>query len=131
MIHSTSLLNMWISRISTCKDFLSRACAIHNLHLPKICVEECESFRLASSEIEWFVQKQSPEAFCKKRCPKKFRKIQRKTPEPCNFTNKQTLAQLFSCEFCEISKNTFFTEHFGRLLLFLVIVVVTSISAIL
>ena len=23
----------------------------------------------------------------------------------------QTLAQVFSCEFCEISKNTFFTEH--------------------
>ena len=23
-----------------------------------------------------------------------------------------TLAQVFSCEFCEISKNTFFTEHF-------------------
>ena len=23
-----------------------------------------------------------------------------------------TLAQEFSCEFCEISKNTFFTEHF-------------------
>ena len=22
-----------------------------------------------------------------------------------------TLAQVFSCEFCEISKNTFFTEH--------------------
>ena len=24
---------------------------------------------------------------------------------------KETLAQLFSCEFCEISENTFFTEH--------------------
>ena len=24
---------------------------------------------------------------------------------------KETLAQLFSCEFCEISKNAFFTEH--------------------
>ena len=23
----------------------------------------------------------------------------------------KTLAQVFSCEFCEISKNTFFTEH--------------------
>ena len=29
----------------------------------------------------------------------------------CNFTKKETLAQVFSCEFCEISKNTFFTEH--------------------
>ena len=24
---------------------------------------------------------------------------------------KETLVQVFSCEFCEISKNTFFTEH--------------------
>ena len=27
---------------------------------------------------------------------------------PCNFSKKETLAQVFSCEFCEISKNTFF-----------------------
>ena len=26
----------------------------------------------------------------------------------CNFIKKETLAQVFSCEFCEISKNTFF-----------------------
>ena len=29
----------------------------------------------------------------------------------CNFIKKETLAQVFSCEFCEISYNTFFTEH--------------------
>ena len=29
----------------------------------------------------------------------------------CNFIKKETLAQVFSQEFCEISKNTFFTEH--------------------
>ena len=27
------------------------------------------------------------------------------------FIKKEALAQVFSCEFCEISKNTFFTEH--------------------
>ena len=27
------------------------------------------------------------------------------------FIKKETLAQLFSCEFCEICKNTFFREH--------------------
>ena len=27
------------------------------------------------------------------------------------FIKKETTAQVFSCEFCEISKNTFFTEH--------------------
>ena len=30
--------------------------------------------------------------------------------EACNL-QKETLAQVFSCEFCEISKNTFFTDH--------------------
>ena len=29
----------------------------------------------------------------------------------CNFTKKESLAQVFSCGFCEISKNIFFTEH--------------------
>ena len=27
--------------------------------------------------------------------------------EACNFIKKETLAQVFSCEFCKISKNTF------------------------
>ena len=29
-------------------------------------------------------------------------------PEACNFIKKETLALVFSCEFCEIFKNTFF-----------------------
>ena len=31
----------------------------------------------------------------------------------CRFQSlkTETLAQVFSCEFCEVSKNTFFTEH--------------------
>ena len=28
-----------------------------------------------------------------------------------NFSRKETLVQVFSCEICEIFKNTFFTEH--------------------
>ena len=31
--------------------------------------------------------------------------------EACSFIKKKTQAQMFSCEFWEISKNTFFTEH--------------------
>ena len=34
-----------------------------------------------------------------------------KKPQACNFIKKEILAQVFSCEFCEISKNTFFKEH--------------------
>ena len=49
---------------------------------------------------------QSPEVFCKKSFSKKFRKIHRKTPVP-----ESLLAHVFSCEFCQVSKKTFFTEH--------------------
>ena len=54
-------------------------------------------------------EKQPSEVFCKKRCSQKFYKIHMKTPVPkaCNFIKKQTLAQVFSREFCEISKNNF------------------------
>ena len=31
--------------------------------------------------------------------------------EVCNFSKKETLTHVFSCEFREISKNNFFTEH--------------------
>ena len=37
--------------------------------------------------------------------------------EVCIFIKKETLAQVFSCEFCEIFKNIFFTEHLRWLLL--------------
>ena len=64
------------------------------------------------------VQKQPPEEFYGK---KLFLKISQNSQEntcarvffnkvagdACNFIEKETLAQLFSCEFCEISKNTF------------------------
>ena len=51
-------------------------------------------------------EEEPPEVFCKKKCSQKFRKIQRKTLE--------TLAQVFSFEFCKISKNNFFIEHFHK-----------------
>ena len=34
---------------------------------------------------------------------KVFLKISQKKPQACNFILKKTLAQVFSCEFCEIS----------------------------
>ena len=53
-------------------------------------------------------QKQLPRSVLYNRCSKKFRKIHKKTPVPeaCNFIQKETLAQAFSCEFCEILKST-------------------------
>ena len=37
----------------------------------------------------------------------------------CNFTKKETIVQVFVCEFCKIFKNTFFIEHLRLLLLYL------------
>ena len=54
---------------------------------------------------------------CRSRCSQKFRKLHRKTPVQslflnkvtgaCNFVKNETLAQVFSGEFCEIYKNTY------------------------
>ena len=74
-------------------------------------------------------QKQVTEVFCKKMfleisqnslentCARASFLIKLQA-EACNFTKKETLAQVFSCEFYKISRNTFFTEHFGLLLLY-------------
>ena len=57
-------------------------------------------------------QKQPPEVFYKKRCSQKFRKIDRKHLYQSLFLiKKEALAQVFSCEFCKSSQNTFFIEH--------------------
>ena len=51
-------------------------------------------------------QKQPPEVFFKKRCYQKFCKIHRKVIRVSSereTIKKETLAKLFSCEFCEIS----------------------------
>ena len=47
--------------------------------------------------------KQAPELFYKKCVLEIFAKL----TEACNFIKIETLAQVFSCEFCEISKDTF------------------------
>ena len=39
-----------------------------------------------------------------------FNKVAGLRPQPCNFIKNET--QLSSCEFCEIFKYSFFTEHF-------------------
>ena len=69
------------------------------------------------------LQKQPPEAFCKKSVPKNFANftgkhlywslflIQLKAQKACNFIKKETSVQVLSREFCEIFKNTSFTEH--------------------
>ena len=57
------------------------------------------------------IQKQPPEVFCKK-SGYKFYKIPKKTE---TLKRGEALAQVFSCEFWKIPKNTFFMEHLRRL----------------
>ena len=49
------------------------------------------------------LKKKPPEVFYEKSCSRRT--------EGFNFVKKETPAQVFSCEFGEISKNTLFTEH--------------------
>ena len=65
-----------------------------------------------------YVQKQPPEVFCKKGVLRNLTKFTGKHlcqnlffPQACNLIKKETLAQVFSCELCEIFEITFFTEH--------------------
>ena len=57
-------------------------------------------------------QKQPPEVFCKNRgvlCQSLF--FNKVAGLPATLLKKSLWHRFFSCEFCEISKNTFFTEH--------------------
>ena len=57
------------------------------------------------------------EVFCKKGVLRYFAKFTGKHLCQSLFFKKETLIEVFSCEFCEISKNTFFIEHLWWLLL--------------
>ena len=62
--------------------------------------------------------------FCEKGVLENFAKftgkrLRQSLPRPAALLKKETLAQVFSCEFCGIFKNTFFTENLGWLLLYL------------
>ena len=71
-------------------------------------------------------QKQPPEVFYKKGVLRNFPKFTgnhlcQRHSFLINFIKKESLPQVLSCEFSEISKNTFFIEHLGWLLLYKVI----------
>ena len=59
--------------------------------------------------MKWVNTEAATRGVLQKRCSQNFHQIHWKTP--CSFIKRETLKQVFSCEFCEISKNTFFIEH--------------------
>ena len=73
---------------------------------------------------ERFISRDScMELFCKKGVLRNFTKFKGKHlyrslsfnkvagPRPATLLKKETLVQVFSCEFCELCKNTFLIEH--------------------
>ena len=64
------------------------------------------------------IHKQLPKVFCIKVGLRNVTKYTEKQLSHSLFldSEKETLAQVFSSDFCEISKNTFFTEHLRWLL---------------
>ena len=54
--------------------------------------------------------KQPPEVFYKKAALKTFAVFTGKL-KACNFIKNSVFPQVFSCEYCEIFKNTYFEEH--------------------
>ena len=67
-----------------------------------------------------------PHIICKKVFLEILQNSQEKTCARVSFLifffQKETLAHVFYCEFCEIPKNIFFTEHFWWLLLWFILV---------
>ena len=66
---------------------------------------------IKTKERRYNIQKQAPEVFYQKRCFRIFAKFTGKHLWQSLLFNKgaglRPLAEVFSCEFCEISKNTF------------------------
>ena len=54
------------------------------------------------------IKKQPPKVFCKK---KVFLEISQNSQENTCAREKESLAQMFSCEFCEICNKFFFAKH--------------------
>ena len=76
------------------------------------------------SYLRYVLQKQPPEVFCKKTVLKNFAIFTGKhlffrvsflvKLQVCNFIEKETLTQMFFCQYCGIFKNTYFQEPLRR-----------------
>ena len=76
------------------------------MHLSK------SSANIALVHLELTFRSSHPGVFYKKGVLKNFAKFTGKHQcQSLFFNKKETLAQVFSCEYCEIFKNTFYAEH--------------------
>ena len=81
------------------------ASKLSNYAILKTAENECEILQSRNSRLK---------GFCKKGVLKNFAKFR---PHVCNFIKKETLAQVLSCEFCQILRIPFLQNPFGRMLL--------------
>ena len=80
-------------------------------------LENCENFKtklkissiILKSDVALHLQKQPPEVFCKKKVL--LQTSQNSQGSTCARASFLIKLQEISCEFCEISKNTIFTEY--------------------
>ena len=83
-----------------------------------MCCQEVAALNEKFDKLAVKCRSSLPEVFCKKDVLGNFAKFTGKhlcqslffnkvAGGACNFIKKETLTQVFSCEFCEISKNTF------------------------
>ena len=84
---------------------------INNDSLKKLTLDLTVALLQCFFELFSNIQKQPPEEFYKKSVLWNFTKSTGKHLCLILFFNKVAGQQVFSCEFCEISQNTFFTEH--------------------
>ena len=117
-------------------NFSWQSCHVnHLLKYLRMATLGCSVTRILL-RIQWYrtlhflvvesIRSSRPEVFCKKSVLRNFTKFTGKhlcqslfifSPKTCNYIKKETLAQVFTFEICEISKNTFITEHLWWLLL--------------
>ena len=96
--------NYGINKDTTRFSFKRRTCLIFTSILDRIQRQLPRGVLLSKGVLRNFAK-----LIGKHLCQSLFFNI--KLQATCNFIKKEALAQVFSCEFCEISKNTFFTEH--------------------
>ena len=122
------LVSQWIKDISRTEKRLNQAKYYPNSVLRLICHENMQTnkynndfgFSNCKECTDSLNYKSSrPDVFCQKGVLRNFAKVTGKhmcqslffnkvAGGACNFIKIETMAQVFSCEFCEISKNTIF-----------------------
>ena len=111
MLFKTSYLNNYYSAIrsNVCNFAKKKTKKKKNV---TILFTECRNKSWSKPTFsENYFRSSRLEVFCKKYVLNNFVKSTGKHLRQSLFFNKVTLTQVFPCEFCVISKNTFLTEH--------------------